>query len=383
LLRQVAFGWASLVFFDVSSATPECLLKAAALPGEILLYVMPALMVLVPILLFCYGTCYKCCVTGNQRIGTCLCVAATVVLSVAIPFALIGTERVLFLVFVAIFCGAALCFCCCMFCSSCPMAKRAKEASAMTKATDVDDGGKGKLKRPFCMNADAMEDKLTTFFASIFGTLIKLALFGISYGGGVSVIAGIILGLTGSYMLYLLRAVRGISNSGGRFASKHDKGRLENRTKYLISCYGDHAQYWQFVVWGRQLSLTAFAGILSRSSAYLQVGLPLAEMVVLILMQWKFHPYDSKAQNQLELGGLMVSTLIMAMSMGLEASKSAALDVAMFAVFVVLWLSLVAKFWQAPKASPALPHALPEQAKVSIKTPAEQAVEQKEVEQSV
>jgi hypothetical protein len=70
----------------------------------------------------------------------------------------------------------------------------------------------------------------------------------------------------------------------------------------------------------------------SRSNAYLQVGLPLAEMVVLILMQWKFHPYDSKAQNQLELGGLMVSTLIMAMSMGLEASKSAALDVAMLAV---------------------------------------------------
>ena len=117
----------------------------------------------------------------------------------------------------------------------------------------------------------------------------------------------------------------------------------------------------------------------SRSNAYLQVGLPLAEMVILILMQWKFHPYDSKAQNQLELGGLMVSTLIMAMSMGLEASKSAALDVAMFVVFVVLWLALVAKFWQAPEASPALP----DQSKVSVKTPAEQAVEQKELEQSV
>ena len=339
---------------------------------------IPALMVLLPILLFCCGTCYKCCVTGNQRIGTCLCVATVLLFSFFIPFAFFG-PGVSMMVSVAIFGGGAMCFCCCMFCSSCPMAKRAEEVSVMTKVTDVDDWGKGKLKPPFCMDADAMEDKLTTFFASVCGTLIKLSLFGISYGGGVTIIAVIILGLTGSYMLYLLRAVRGMSNSGGRFASKHAKSRLEKRTKYLISCYGDHAPYWQFVVWGRQISLTAFAGILSRSSAYVQVGLPLAEMVVLILMQWKFHPYDSKAQNQLELGGLMVSTLIMAMSMGLEASKSAALDVAMFVVFVVLWLALVAKFWQAPEASPALP----DQSKVSVKTPAEQAVEQKELEQSV
>jgi hypothetical protein len=105
------------------------------------------------------------------------------------------------------------------------------------------------------------------------------------------------------------------------------EARLRRRLRFLVGKYADHAPYWQFVVWGRQLLLMA-SDVLVRyfygESAFVQAGLICIELCLCLLLQVRVRPFETAEQNRLEASLLASDALLVAGSIVyFAASKSA------------------------------------------------------------
>ena len=124
---------------------------------------------------------------------------------------------------------------------------------------------------------------------------------------------------------------------------------LATRLRYLVSKYADHAPYWQFGLWVRQVALWLAPSVLQDLRAIPQAGISVAPLVLSVALQYKWKPFAEPRQNRLEMGGLCISLLLLVMGMLYDSMRSSALasdvvDVAMLTLFFLLWGGLGTHF---------------------------------------
>jgi len=124
-----------------------------------------------------------------------------------------------------------------------------------------------------------------------------------------------------AYGLKLIRHIRELQGRtsclGGRHTTlAHD--RLKQRLRYLMLVYGDHAIYWRFVVWARQLALIAISCYMrafGEDHGVVLVGEAAATLSVLVtflIVHLRTQPYTYCYQNALE--GVMAAGAIVAVT---------------------------------------------------------------------
>jgi len=148
------------------------------------------------------------------------------------------------------------------------------------------------------------------------------------------------------YVLYLLLCVCALKG-----AKERKKARLQNRLKYIVAtyregpydnCWQGLARYWQFVTWARTIAIMVAPRLLMDMDALPQTIVPIAEVIVLIGLQYKCKPYPHRRQNRLELGGLVISllTLILAIVYEVAGPMSTVVDILIIIAFILLWAVL-------------------------------------------
>lgn len=178
---------------------------------------------------------------------------------------------------------------------------------------------------------------------------------GLSFGGGIQSLSFGIITAQALYTLHLLRQVRALSHEQVGCCRAPENDRLKRRLRYFVSRYGSHAPYWQFVVWARQVGLMVATAALKEIADIPQSAIVLGELVLLMLLQWKWKPYPQARQNVLELGGFCVNFFILIFGMiyttvrsSVSSTASLPIDLAMLVLFVLCWLGLV---WHFVKSS--------------------------------
>ena len=120
-----------------------------------------------------------------------------------------------------------------------------------------------------------------------------------------------LLALEALGVLHLLRHVRALhfkTNCLGRPHTKLPPERLRARLRYLVAKYADHAPYWQFVLFARQIAAAAI-GQAARESALLQAGGTACLLGFSLALHVRTQPYAHRYQNRLE-SMLATSTLL-------------------------------------------------------------------------
>ena len=233
-------------------------------------------------------------------------------------------------------------------------------------------------------NVDLFEQRIVATFANIFGTMTKLWLAGFALGGPMIGHAVTIFLLQLVYLIYLwreIRALRRATTSGVSEMSEaparqkgccsgcvaccrsrfwpnfvgccccfrfHERARLEERLRYVVAKYADHAPYWQFVVWGRLLTMLCLEKWIDQH-AVAQTAVALGDTILFLCLQMYFHPYQQARQNRLERDGLAGNAVILILGLlyhTLREHPTAALavDMAMLVTLCGLWTVLPMRF---------------------------------------
>ena len=96
-------------------------------------------------------------------------------------------------------------------------------------------------------------------------------------------------------------------------------------------------------MWARQLAIMAAPTALSQVPAIPQTAVPVAEVLIFIILQYKWRPYAERRQNRLELSGLCISLLVLVLSVvyfAVGSELSTVVDIVMLASFFGLWAML-------------------------------------------
>lgn len=140
-----------------------------------------------------------------------------------------------------------------------------------------------------------------------------------------------ILALEAAYGVRLFRHLRTLQGRRGCCGARHtalSDERLRVRLQFLMAKYADHAPYWQFVLWARQLAIiavdTAFEQYKHTPMVLTQASATVAILVATLALHWHTQPYAHRHQNMLEL--VLGSGTILAVLTGCAAYVQRARD---------------------------------------------------------
>lgn len=91
--------------------------------------------------------------------------------------------------------------------------------------------------------------------------------------------------------------------------------RLKAQLSYMVAKFGDHAPYWQFVLWARVLFILAIEALIPSSMPLLQSGVILAGIIFFLALHSCVQPYYFLFQNRLETALLVANGLLTALGM--------------------------------------------------------------------
>ena len=250
--------WFNALFFDTTLAQPECLWRTADATLQFLL--VPTLVFLGPALIWLFASLAKCAVGG----------------------------------------------CCWLRCIRTCREPCYKPATPPKDSAEDSPEGRG-------CSVDLLEQKCVTIFSTLFGTVCKLWMYGLA-AAGTTDRAGIfyvLFGFQTIFALNLLRDVRALRRETARETARtepraaggccfegccccwrpHPKARLEVRLQYIVAQYGDHAPYWQFVVWLRELGMVAATKWVPSSLPAVQSAVSLGEVLIYLGLLRRIKPY--------------------------------------------------------------------------------------------
>jgi len=118
-------------------------------------------------------------------------------------------------------------------------------------------------------------------------------------------------------LLRHMRTVLGRRNCFGQHHTRLSNARLRVRLQYLMAKYADHAAYWQFVLWARQLALIIINSFHTRNGRMMVLAEAFATLGVLIaslILHCHVQPYAYRHQNVLETRLAACSILAVAIS---------------------------------------------------------------------
>jgi len=111
-----------------------------------------------------------------------------------------------------------------------------------------------------------------------------------------------------AYMLKLLRHMRTLQGRRSCFGWRHTalpQERLLARLQYLVCRYAEHAPYWQFVLWARQLAIiviiAGFEAYDDTSIVLAEAGATLAILGASLTLHLRVRPYAHGYQNKAEV----------------------------------------------------------------------------------
>ena len=123
-----------------------------------------------------------------------------------------------------------------------------------------------------------------------------------------------------------------------------DRDRVKARLAYIADKYADHAPYWQFCVWGRQLLLMASQSFVPSDYELVQAGCALTDLVAWAALHHRIRPYANEGQNRLEsalsLENIVLWMLGMIYSTLRNTGGAGFIDAVMVIVFLVPFFAL-------------------------------------------
>jgi len=98
-------------------------------------------------------------------------------------------------------------------------------------------------------------------------------------------------------------------------AASLSASRLRAQLSYLIGKFGDHAPFWQFVLWARVLFVQAVDSFTPNSMPLAKSGVIIGGILVFLAVHFRVQPYRSLFQNRLESGLLLANGLLTVLGM--------------------------------------------------------------------